>query len=53
VHAARSRLETAIAATGINLPVCSVYARTTDVDLLPEAEREPGEALNALRAYRR
>jgi hypothetical protein len=48
VHAAQSHLEQAIAGTVFTLPVCSQYARTADAALLPEAERELGEAITAL-----
>jgi hypothetical protein len=52
VHAAQSRLEQAIAATGHDLPTCAKYAKTTDAALLPEAERELGQARAAIRPYR-
>jgi hypothetical protein len=52
VQAAQSRLEQAIAATGIELPVCAKYARTTDTLLLPDAERELELAIGAIRPWR-
>jgi hypothetical protein len=52
VQAAQSRLEQAIAATGIALPICAEYARTTDARLLPDAERELGAAIAAIRPWR-
>lgn len=52
VKAAQSRLEQAIAATGIDLPVCAEYAKTTDAELLPEAEAELDRARVAIRPWR-
>lgn len=52
VQAAQSRLEQAIAATGIDLPICAEYARTTNARLRPHAERELGAAIVAIRPWR-
>jgi hypothetical protein len=51
VTAAQSRLEQAIGATGLELPACSTYMKETNPILLPEVERELGEAIARRRLY--
>ena len=51
VKAAQSRLEQAIAAIGIDLPASAEYARTADAALLPEAERELGQAIATIQPW--
>lgn len=45
LHAARARLEEAIAAADVELPACSEYASHNDSALLPAAERELEQAI--------
>jgi hypothetical protein len=49
VRAAQSHLEQAIAGSVFTLPAVSEYARTADAALLPEAERELGQLIAAVR----
>lgn len=51
ITAAQGRLEQAINATGLELPVCSTYMKETKAILLPEVERELAEAKTRRRLY--
>ena len=44
LKAAQSRLQEAIAATGIELRICAEYAKTAHPGFRPEAEHELGQA---------